>query len=714
MPTFKAKMRELLSSRGLTKAAMAQFVNSKAPTGFRAMLTKRHDEAGTEVDASVPQSIHVADSTVLRWMKLSDAVYGHHVKGFSDRRNDADIVDEVREYGFEMTELQKRMELWLKAPLTGEVVIADRLRCDDRSIEEGTRFDFETFYKLSESQPPERCKYNHAEGRCRCQLPIIHWGHDEAVFWANSLSSMEWTIDGERNLRPKNPGRGIMVSAFVCEKRGFGIHVTKDEWALLEPIFADVVDEHPWFRIPEPSADGDRQIGIVLFDYGSNKPKDDSGEDDDLKTGWWNCAKFRIQCNFVMRCFNALYGDSYQLMVQVDRSSGHMNRGHDALSPNGLGFNDGGFSGQTMKTGIRDTSVHEEDFGIWLKNSEERRPGMIDPNNPVQYGHYPSVSDTEERYDSVGPRYNPVSPGQESIDITIPEVWTKGASLVVTHHDIDIGGGRKLKTIFTPPTGSKIGQKIKYNLNERGKEWWRGMRKGQAQLLFETGWIDPSLKDPKLQWTKGWGKHKPSEEELKTKQNKATGKWNASLHLAHRRDFREERTLIEKLFAAEGHIAVASPRYHPELAGNGIEYCWGKAKWCFRRQINNLVSKDLEKNVVIALGDSPFKAHGTGEVCDAPLPVSRVRKFARRARTYGLLFQHFPSAKDGEAARQAWVTKGGKVFIVANGKDIPIGPVSKEKSFYSMIDRMYHVLKTHGNLIDMEFKFCVDAGTDTA
>lgn len=34
------------------------------------------------------------------------------------------------------------------------------------------------------------------------------------------------------------------------------------------------------------------------------------------------------------------------------------------------------------------------------------------------------------------------------------------------------------------------------------------------------------------------------------------------------------------------HIIIMSPKYHPELAGVGIGYGWGKAKLEFRRRIN--------------------------------------------------------------------------------------------------------------------------------
>ena len=87
-------------------------------------------------------------------------------------------------------------------------------------------------------------------------------------------------------------------------------------------------------------------------------------------------------------------------------------------------------------------------------------------------------------------------------------------------------------------------------------------------------------------------------EEQKTKTQKGTGKKPAKvaeLWLAARHDFVNQPTVLERLFREKGHIVVASPRYHPELAGLGIEYCWGKGKWCFRRQINDMVSTNLEK-----------------------------------------------------------------------------------------------------------------------
>ena len=49
---------------------------------------------------------------------------------------------------------------------------------------------------------------------------------------------------------------------------------------------------HDWFDVPTPVPGHARQIGLVLFEYGNNKQKNDSTHDDSLTSGWWNCAKF--------------------------------------------------------------------------------------------------------------------------------------------------------------------------------------------------------------------------------------------------------------------------------------------------------------------------------------------------------------------------------------------------------------------------------------
>ena len=83
-------------------------------------------------------------------------------------------------------------------------------------------------------------------------------------------------------------------------------------------------------------------------------------------------------------------------------------------------------------------------------------------------------------------------------------------------------------------------------------------------------------------------------------------------------DFRNEKGALQSLVEARGHILVMSPKGHCELAGQGIEYDWGKMKQNFRR-------KNKYKNFHGLILDSMSRA---------TLPLSTSRKFARKARAY--------------------------------------------------------------------------------
>ena len=46
-----------------------------------------------------------------------------------------------------------------------------------------------------------------------------------------------------------------------------------------------------------------------------------------------------------------------------------------------------------------------------------------------------------------------------------------------------------------------------------------------------------------------------------------------------------EKELVESC----GHVLRMGVKGHPEMAGKGIEYCWGKSKQKFRRDVNDRV-----------------------------------------------------------------------------------------------------------------------------
>ena len=110
-------------------------------------------------------------------------------------------------------------------------------------------------------------------------------------------------------------------------------------------------------------------------------------------------------------------------------------------------------------------------------------------------------------------------------------------------------------------------------------------------------------------------------------------------------DFAHEKTALQELVESRGHILRMCVKGHPELAGVGVEYSWGKAKQMFRRHVNDRVAAHLHKNIVACFSR-----------LDRFLPLSRVRKFARKTRAYRRAF------RDGKPNSHADVEKLVKAY----------------------------------------------------
>ena len=82
-----------------------------------------------------------------------------------------------------------------------------------------------------------------------------------------------------------------------------------------------------------------------------------------------------------------------------------------------------------------------------------------------------------------------------------------------------------------------------------------------------------------------------------------------------------------------------TPKCHPEIAGQGIEYCWVYSKLRFRKHFNDGVSGNLHLNIEKCL---------SREV----LSVERARKFARKSRHYKLTYS-FLANKNKQGDKKA-------------------------------------------------------------
>ena len=79
---------------------------------------------------------------------------------------------------------------------------------------------------------------------------------------------------------------------------------------------------------------------------------------------------------------------------------------------------------------------------------------------------------------------------------------------------------------------------------------------------------------------------------------------------------------------------------------------------------------------------------------------------ARRARMYRFLYEKFPTQAPVRKAAEKW--KAGEAVGVegTNGNVVKLPPAALGDGVLEMIKKMFRVVKTHRNLIDMDFKVC--------
>jgi hypothetical protein len=100
-------------------------------------------------------------------------------------------------------------------------------------------------------------------------------------------------------------------------------------------------------------------------------------------------------------------------------------------------------------------------------------------------------------------------------------------------------------------------------------------------------------------------------------------------------DFDEEETMLQSMGRKMGALINRTPKCHPELAGEGIEYSWGCAKNYYRRL--PLEEKRKKEKFLGSMRKSMSR-----EV----LSQERIVKFSKRAREYIMIHPTFPSSLD--------------------------------------------------------------------
>jgi len=198
------------------------------------------------------------------------------------------------------------------------------------------------------------------------------------------------------------------------------------------------------------------------------------------------------------------------------------------------------------------------------------------------------------------------------------------------------------------------------------KEGWVGKSKGMLQILYERGFLNPQLINSyTINGSKDeYGAVIPGTS-LKEMMN--------SLE-----DFCEEETLLQHHGRLLNVIVDRTPKCHPEIAGEGVEYSWAAAKINYRRL------RITEKRTKQKFRDSVNKCTDRDNV----LTIRRQRLFSKRARQYMLAYRAIDLKRDEE--RDA----------AEEGDEM--------KMSHSLLEKVLKAFKTHRCTADIDTKWIAD------
>jgi hypothetical protein len=149
------------------------------------------------------------------------------------------------------------------------------------------------------------------------------------------------------------------------------------------------------------------------------------------------------------------------------------------------------------------------------------------------------------------------------------------------------------------------------------REGWIGKPKGALQILYERGWIDPM--NIKKYTNKG----------SVNKFGILDETTSITLWLAKQPNFIGELTLLQYYATKLGVIANWTPKCHPKLAGEGIEYLWALAKLFYR---GVRIKRKRNRNMFNRLVQECL--------CEKKnLHLARARGCSRHAREYMLAYK---------------------------------------------------------------------------
>ena len=499
---------------------------------------------------------------------------------------------------------------WLQLPLSEVKDMEDKLDIDEGL---GYRYTDSTTYqemvKFHVDQHPsfqDRLSTMKYGGNLSVRKPVgekalICFGQDECIFKQFTFTPKAWTApDGQKSMIPKDEGLGVMISAFVSREFGFGYYLSLDD---LEKVNkkregAKYSDEEAAKKITGNTmkAPLTQSPFVVEFEYGANSQ------------GYWDYDHMILQFEDCIDVVKTLHPE-FDFLFLFDHSCGHDRQRPDGLSVTKVNKTAGG-----VHPKMRESKIETEEFlgpfPATLGVGDYQQMVFQDGDSGPFY-----KSDTEReatKFDrQTGASTRKIRKKEEmQIDLRAKGVSAKGNKVAIVELCKQNDVPYKIVT-------------------ETIKEGWNKKPKGMLQILWERGFIDPAIESTKA-------------EGFYTNDGKRDAFGNIipgtslRMMMSELIDFIQEETLLQYHGKTLGVMVDRSPKCHPEVAGEGIEYSWGCAKGKYRRMpLSDKRRKDNFRKSVRQYMDR-------SEV----LTLERQRMFSKRARQYMLAYHSIETSKE--------------------------------------------------------------------
>jgi hypothetical protein len=461
--------------------------------------------------------------------------------------------------------------------------------------------------------------------------PCICVGEDESAYSQFAFSSKTWKgPNGEETLKPKGEGETLMVAAFCSRAFGLGRKLTEEELFAINKYrdetrstyvaSSEAMELNGTTRKEQLK---DNSPFLRYFEVGAEKE------------GFWNYLHMALMTEDLIDCLQVLY-PNHSILFYFDQSSGHCRKRTDGLNVICMNSDWGG-----MQKKMRDTTITDGCLGTF--------------NAKLTIGDVQSLIFLE---DDTGPHY--VRRNCNKRDSVIGRKRRKKnksellQELIMTRtfNHTKIYTKQQLESL-----ASDFGIDLHHEVDEV-REGWVGKPKGLFQILWERGWIDPNKRysDYSLDGKSHW----------KDERNEVLEQYLPFClrHLLSEcTDFKNEVSALEdlalKLSTETCNIKINfTPKYHCEIAGEGIEYAWGYSKRYYRNL--PFARKKGIKNFRESVRES----------VDV-VSVDNVRKFGGRIRRYMLAYCHFDqkdASTDGDNNKEKATYEAIENFVRKESK----------------------------------------------